>query len=79
MKVMRTFDPWIDMPMDIRDKFFEDTIGFSNSCYVTYCMEPEEFEELEGGGEIHKYESVTLWLLEQGCALGEEVLINHSW
>lgn len=79
VKLMKVFEPWTDMPMDIRDQFFEDTRGVGNHCYVSICVEPEEFEELDDGSEIHKYDKVTLWLLEQGCALDETVIIKHSW
>lgn len=79
MKVMKTFNPWVDMPRDIRNKFLENTVGISNDCYVRFCIEPEDYEELENGFEKHSYDPLTLWLMGQGCALGEEVLINHSW
>ena len=81
MKIMKVFNCQ-DMPEEIKRIFFELNLGTGNDCYVQWNPELHMEAEDEFGIEdeiVKKYKIVQKWLIDNGSAEDEEVLINHWW
>lgn len=77
MELMQVYDCY-EMPFDVREAFFESASGYSNDCYISWWIEPEEADD-EDGLVNAVYHPVTKWLMDQGAVFGSRVLISHSW
>lgn len=78
MKMMKVFDCQWDnpkMPNDAKKTFFDCYDGVGNDVYVDFTVgETDDWDK--GDGE---YGKCSAWLIERGCTVGEEVIIQHWW
>ena len=71
------------LPPYVSKAFFDkmrEYSSYSNDCYVSWEVNDKTFVY---NGETHvneEYEPIVDgWLKEQGCEIGETVIIEHSW
>ena len=78
-EMMKVFDCQ-KMPDDVRLKFFEQTEGHCNSCYVSWWPTAPQYQEDDGSWQTNPdYTIVDGWLIANGADLDEKVVVRHSW
>lgn len=78
-EMMKVFDCQ-KMPDDVRHKFFEQTEGHGNSCYVSWWPTSAQYQEDDGTWQDNPDDTIVDgWLLANGAELDEKVIVRHSW
>lgn len=68
------------MPDDVRNKFFEQTDGPGNDCYISWWPTAQQYQEDDGTWQDHPdHTIVDNWLVAYGAEVNEKVIIKHWW